>query len=262
MKRDFTKPVLIFSLLIISITPFPTDAQNLPPGDFTKTCKNFSVLGPILMGQCQKRNGEWAATRIDYRDCDYVVNDNGNLKCDRWKPAKLPKGSYKGTCKDIRVDGKYLKADCRRKDGAWKYSDINYKDCDGDIFNDDGRLKCNQSQKLPKGSYKQSCRDIRVDGKYLKAECRKRDGGWRVSEINWKNCDHDIANDNGRLTCAGGQSSLPKGSYKQTCRYIRVDGKQLKAQCKKTDGGWRDTDINWKNCSGDIYNDNGRLKCN
>jgi hypothetical protein len=176
MKRNFTNPVIIFSLLLVPLTlSAPTYAQNLPPGDFTKTCKNFSVLGPILIAQCQKRNGEWAATRIDYRDCEYVVNDNGNLKCDRWRPTHLPKGSYKETCKDIRVDGKYLKADCRRKDGGWKYSDINYKDCDGDTFNDDGRLKCNQSQKLPKGSYKQSCRDIRVDGKQMKlpaASCR------------------------------------------------------------------------------------------
>ena len=72
----------------------------------------------------------------------------------------------------------------------------------------------------PNGSYLQSCRDVRVAGKYrpdalLLAECQTRKGSWRESSLYYKSCRGDIYNDNGTLRCQGGQAgnpgSLPPG---------------------------------------------------
>jgi hypothetical protein len=176
---------------------------------------------------------------------------------------EIPSGSYKRTCKDYKVSGFLLLATCLDRHGDWKSATIIYTLCSGDIWNDNGDLKCNISQQTnqPKGSYKKSCKDIRVDGKYLKAECKKHEGGWRYTDINYKNCDKDIINDNGRLKCGQGYFNLPRGSYKQTCRNVRIDGNYLKAECRKYNGSWRYTDIKYDYCDDDIINDNGRLTC-
>jgi len=52
----------------------------------------------------------------------------------------------------------------------------------------------------------------------------------------------------------------PSGSYKDSCRNISVSGSTLKAECKDMRGSWHTTSIS-KNCSGDIANRNGALRC-
>ena len=67
-----------------------------------------------------------------------------------------PRGSYRETCRDIRVDGDDLQARCRERDGDWRRSELeNYSECRGDIFNDDGRLKCRRHDRDDDGDRSQ-----------------------------------------------------------------------------------------------------------
>jgi len=121
---------------------------------------------------------------------------------------------------------------------------------------------------LPRGDYKQTCRDERVDGDRLFARCQKRDGGWRDTSLDYRRCTSPIVNDNGNLRCdqgdrrAGWEENLPPGDYKRTCREMHMEGDRLVATCQKRNGGWRNTNLNHvEDCRSRIANDNGHLVC-
>jgi len=205
-----------------------------------------------------------------------------------------PQGSYKDTCRNIHFDGDTLVAECRTRDGEWHRTSLDtYRECRGDISNDDGRLRCQRGDDRggrgdgdrgggyqPRGSYEQTCREIRVDHGDLAAECRTRDGDWRRTTLdNYRECQGDIVNDDGRLRCRraeedhggrgddgrggyGGGGYEPRGSYQQTCRDIRLDHGVLEAECRTRFGDWRHSSLdNARDCRGDIANNNGRLVC-
>ena len=70
----------------------------------------------------------------------------------------------------------------------------------------------------------------------------------------------------GILSFAGSARAQPSGSYLQTCRDIEVRGKHrpnalLIAECQTRKGHWLESSLYYKQCRGDIYNDNGRLMC-
>lgn len=126
----------------------------------------------------------------------------------RWAPS----GSYERTCRHIDFDGDMLTASCQRRDGGWRNAWLdNADDCDGDIVNDDGRLRCgwhgwrDRSHAYddgPRGSYRDSCVRVRMDGYTLRATCQRRDGSWRWTSLDDAfDCDGRIANFDGRLTC-------------------------------------------------------------
>ena len=127
------------------------------------------------------------------------------------------------------------------------------------------------AQAQPNGSYLQSCRDVRVAGKYrpdalLLAECQTRKGYWRETSLYYKICRGDIYNDNGSLRCKGGQAgnpgSLPRGSWQTSCRNAFLDGRTLYADCRMINGRWTDARLNMSACPwGPVANDNGRLVC-
>jgi hypothetical protein len=59
-------------------------ADSLPPGSYKKTCGKCSVKGNSLTCDCQRRDGGVnRGTRINYRSCNWISNDNGNLVCGR-----------------------------------------------------------------------------------------------------------------------------------------------------------------------------------
>src|SRR5262249_57252046 len=61
----------------------------------------------------------------------------------------------------------------------------------------------------------------------------------------------------------GVAQSLPSGSYQQTCTDINVvNGSTLAARCQDTNGNWQSTRLtNIQDCTGEIVNDNGSLRC-
>jgi hypothetical protein len=115
---------------------------------------------------------------------------------------------------------------------------------------------------LPAGTYTESCRNMSVSRHYLEAECQRLDGRWRQASLNLDQCGRGIRNVDGRLECPAAQSiRLPAGSYRDTCRDYSMDGRQLEAQCRRKNGGWRDTSIDLSKCKAAIRNDDGRLIC-
>jgi major membrane immunogen (membrane-anchored lipoprotein) len=178
------------------------------------------------------------------------------------KKGTLPPGVYKESCKKITVEGDILEALCQRRDGTWRYTQINFRNCKGDIWNDDGFLNCRHRYSLPPGSYQKDCTELIVEGNTLRAKCKRADGVWKYSSINYKNCVGDIWNENGTLRCKEkSYSKLPKGPYKKTCKNFIVNDYNLQAQCQKNDGSWTNASIYFKHCEGEIWNYNGRLKC-
>src|SRR6202008_3366390 len=68
------------------------------------------------------------------------------------------------------------------------------------------------------------------------------------------------------LSAVDPAQAQPNGSYLQTCRNESVAGKYrpdalLTAQCQTKKGYWRESSLYYKGCRGDIYNDNGTLRC-
>jgi hypothetical protein len=117
----------------------------------------------------------------------------------------LPSGSYTESCRDMRVDHDRhrLEAECRRRDGRWRETHLDLRECDRGIVNRDGWLECRRQEalRLPPGSYRESCRDFAVDKRHLEARCRRRNGEWRDTEIDLTRCKSPIRNDDGRLIC-------------------------------------------------------------
>jgi hypothetical protein len=61
--------------------------------------------------------------------------------------AQTPQGSYLGSCTNIRMEGGTLTAVCRRADGREQRTTLgNVNQCNGDIGNSNGVLRCNRGQ--------------------------------------------------------------------------------------------------------------------
>lgn len=65
------------------------------------------------------------------------------------------------------------------------------------------------AQAPPPGSYRESCREIRMEGPSLTALCRTMRGGQELTALNVAHCVGDIGNNNGHLVCNGGQPARP-----------------------------------------------------
>ncbi len=196
-----------------------------------------------------------------------------------------PPGTYNRTCSDIETTWNTLSATCRTRSGSWNYTTLrNYRDCDGDIANRNGRLECvgdyndddddddNGSGWSPKGSYRNSCRNIAIERGTLTAECRDNFGRWRYTELAGYQTCRDIANANGILRCIrdnsddgddddAGDGDLPGGTWRYSCQNARLYGNVLYATCRDNFGSWRTSTLDLKNCRGNVVNDNGRLVC-
>ncbi len=128
-----------------------------------------------------------------------------------------------------------------------------------------------QAQRLPRGSYLQTCPEANVYRGRLTAVCRRRDGSFQQSSLaDVGRCVGDIANIDGRLRCnygpggpGGPARPLPGGSYQQSCSNIGLNGNTLVATCKTMKGRIQRTSLaNVDRCAGDIGNNNGQLTCN
>jgi CVNH domain len=153
MRRAFTSVVsaVMFMLLIQGTTCL---AQGgLPYGTYRQTCQNININGNTLSAHCQKVDGGWRNSSIDYRSCrgSEIINENGNLRCGSGEggygyhggAGSLPPGDYKRTCRDMRVNGSKLYATCQTGDGGWHDTSLNnFNLCHRPIVNDNGSLRC------------------------------------------------------------------------------------------------------------------------
>jgi hypothetical protein len=134
------------------------------------------------------------------------------------------------------------------------------------------------ADKVPAGSYLQSCRDVWVENNTLHASCQTRAGNWVTSGLGYvSQCRDDISNQDGHLRCnrgatAGGgaaapggshtQVSPPRGSYLQSCRDVWVANDVLHASCQTRGGNWVTSVLrDFSSCHADIENQDGQLRC-
>jgi hypothetical protein len=113
----------------------------------------------------------------------------------------LPAGSYQNSCTTASCtdDGSTLRCPCRNKKGNTVNSGLVYGLCEGDIWNDNGTMKCK-----PRGSFKNSCSGYTWnESRIITVWCKKKNGDKNYGAIyqNWAGCEGDIANCDGTLTC-------------------------------------------------------------
>lgn len=204
------------------------------------------------------------------------------LAASAWAQQTLPipAGSYRSTCTDIRTtainNSKVMNARCQKANGGYERSTLRYDNCRGDIGNNNGKLVCSTGgagpqppvPQLPAGSYKQSCTNASVRSGLLSATCKDSAGRYQNTSLRYEDCrGRDIANINGRLSCAigggGGGNAVPTGSYQRTCTNAYMSGTILHANCRLAIGSsTRRTSLDTRDCRGrDIGNINGQLTC-
>lgn len=110
------------------------------------------------------------------------------------------------------------------------------------------------------GSYRQSCTNIRIEFSELRATCRDVHGNWHEARLyDPYRCYGGIDNLNGSLSC----STIPRGSYRETCFNVATSGDTLYATCRRIDGAYVSTHLlRFTSCRSEIWNDNGQLRCN
>jgi Beta/Gamma crystallin/CVNH domain len=136
--------------------------------------------------------------------------DNNNYNDSYGEDQAVPDGSYLNSCRNARVEQFYqgqkelLVARCRDNNDRYVSTQLEYRECRGDIYNRNGQLNCDRGRggrDVPFGSYLNSCRGAEVRGRTLYAECRTRGGFYVPAMIAYRFCQGDISNNNGRLNC-------------------------------------------------------------
>jgi CVNH domain len=149
----------------------------------------------------------------------------------------VPYGSYQQTCQDIRSNGDRLSARCQRVDGGWNDTSLDFRNCRGEVVNDNGNLRCG-------------------------GENRGYDNRDAYDNRGYDNRAYDNHGYGDNRGYGRGEGGLPRGDYKRTCRNMSVNGDRLYATCEKVDGGWRSTSLkHFDRCQSMIVNDNGSLRC-
>jgi hypothetical protein len=254
MKMRYMK-ILGVLIFVMAVWALPCAAQSAPGGSYQQTCRNIQAYGNHMEAECQTRDGGWRRTSLDgINQCSgEIVNDDGNLTCGRGNYGYANNGNGYGWGNGRR----------HRNNAGWQNG-------------------------YPQGDYVQTCRNIRMNGDHMDAECQKRDGGWRNTSLDNVSQCGGIVNNNGRLQCGSGgygfggynnggytggynggyynngrwNGGNPPGNYVQTCRNITTNGNRLDAECQTRDGNWRRTSLNnLDRCTGDVANDNGHLVC-
>ncbi len=248
-------------------TPIP-----LPPGSWTESCRAAAYDGFRLAAECRDDRGRFQRSFIDVRSCPYPIsNRDGDLICGEPR-LSVPDGSYLGSCRNADFDGLVLRAECADRRGRWVRAAIDVRTCPYDIANRDGDLVCDAPEApLPVGSWASSCRDPSFDGRMLRAVCATAGGGEAATEIDAAACPSTISNQDGRLACdaeilAAARAEavgleLPPGSYRETCRNGVASLEYLTAECLNAAGVYVPAGIAWRQCQGDLANQDGVLVC-
>src|SRR5947209_3021432 len=220
-------------LMIVLWRPATSSATVMddPPGTYQQSCKNISTRGDDLRARCRDGSGRYHDPVLDHADRCWgdISSNNGNLVCDR--NGSLPAGSYSQSCRDVRMRWNVLWARCQARDGQWLETSLpQFSQCRNGISNQDGQLRCGEYARdwnrdrdrdwdrdrdrdrdrdhdhdgdydrgrgyALRGSYAQSCRDIRTRGDDLSAVCQTINGQWVSTRLDGYNrCVGDVVND-------------------------------------------------------------------
>lgn len=231
MRHSLTLAIFAFAVVLSS------SAQDIPPGSYQATCRNIKMHhNDRLQANCQTSQGNWVDTSLnDVERCvGDITNIEGQLTCN--KNAAPPQGTYLQTCRDVRMGSNTLWARCETRSGQGVDTSLNnVSQCGSDIVNIDGQLRCGGDDRGsdrdrdgdrdwrgggPRGSYSQTCRDVRVQGDRLRARCETSDGRWIDTTLDdLDRCVGDIVNDEGHLECRrSGGRTVPTQTFAKEYR--------------------------------------------
>jgi hypothetical protein len=287
MRYAITLGVLAFTMVLGSTGTASAAAMDEANGSYRQTCKNVRMHGDRLFARCKDTHDRYQDTSLDdaYRCAGDITNVDGRLVCGQ--VGVMPRGDYDRTCRDLRMRFGTLYGRCETRDGQWVDAALDgFMRCTSPVVNDDGRLRCSMDREGydhdrdrdrdrdrdhdrdrdygPRGSYRETCRNIAVRGDTLYAQCQSYDGRWFDTSINdVDRCVGGIMNDEGHLVCTReGGRRVPRGSYTETCPRVYVSGDTLRAMCQTPDGRFAWSQLNdWDDCRGGIWNENGQLRC-
>ena len=195
--------VILAAALLATAVPMVA-AEVLPPGTYRRSCEDCYVDNGWLSCRCNRGDGNSQRSRIKYYRCQGdISNEGGYLTCrGEGRHRSLPQGSWRDSCRNGHMRGNTLTAECRNGRGDWVQAWLDLSRCNREVSNDNGRLVCGRSRshRVPDGSWRGSCRNWRVEGDRLYAQCRNRDGKWHGTSVGIRGC-RALANDNGRLRC-------------------------------------------------------------
>lgn len=162
----------------------------------------------------------------------------------------LPSGGYAQTCQDIRTRGTTLEARCQTRDNQWNQTSLrDFKQCTGEIENDNGNLVCSKGGNSGQDRHGDQQGDKRDNGQGYRHDDQPGD-----RRDNGQGDRHDARHDD--------RNGPPSGGYMQTCRDIQTVGSTLQASCQKRNGKWRQASLrHFDRCIGEIENSNGKLVC-
>jgi hypothetical protein len=144
---------------------------------------------------------------------------------------------------------------------------------------------------MPGGDWQRYCTNATMDGHDLKAFCRNANGQRHYVEANVQECRGVVsyAPHAGRLYCGVGRVGYngpylgyppaygpgygpnpsynqypayapgqvygqpPAGQWQQYCNNVHMDGNELKANCRRSDGSFQHTEANIEGCGRGVY---------
>lgn len=216
--------------------------RDLPRGDWSDSCSNPHLAAPgVFAATCRSLRGGSIDSTITLERCAHgVTNARGHLGCMTAKAVEAPPpaasraapppaappepdvdepdepagpsepapaGPYQSNCRDVAFDGRYLSGECRDDRGRWKDTSLDTKSCAADqvIGSDDGDLVCTRrpGQEPPAGAYRNSCRDVTFDGRFIRAACKDATGAWTRAVLDMRPCKagYEIVNEDAELIC-------------------------------------------------------------
>lgn len=147
-----------------------------------------------------------------------------------------------------------------------------------DIGDDADVVDAPVAGQLPRGSWRKTCRNGRIEGTELVAECEGHNGDFNTAELDLRRCPGSaVSNDKGKLKCGepgagdgdaaqdgggtAGVGGLPAGSWQQDCTLLGLMPTELMADCPDNDGVPSTSTIDPTTCPGTISNIDGFLVC-
>ena len=116
--------------------------------------------------------------------------------------GRVPSGTYSRTCRNERMLGSVLTADCKDQNGITIRTRLYVRDCVSDITNVFGELVCAQ-RRLPPGTYSRSCTACTSEGGSLRCTCTDTKQNPIKTQLDLSSCDWNsrITNKDGHLQC-------------------------------------------------------------
>ena len=223
------------------------DRSGLPGGDYKNKCKNCRIDNDGLL-VC------YCPVAKDRRATKYFSRSLDTDMCTRWA-VKLVK-TY------LVCDEQYATEAAPKVD-----------------YSEDTPPLLETKEDLPPGDYRYYCTQCTVSSKnQLSCSCKIPGiifNSWYNASLSLDSCPslENIAYANGQLYCDNKEMLNTIGSFTESCRNCTIQGDNLYCLCDKTQCDWSHRDVtkgrnrqravlpNFRNCSSQVINCNGYLRC-